>query len=88
MGMELASKASQGFFVVTTHSDHILNGIRVAVAQGKAAPESFRILFFREGDDTTIDEPRMHRGGRIDYWPAGFFDMWDNAINMLLDYLP
>ena len=61
-----------------THSDHVLNGIRIAVADGSAAllPEQAAIHFFRAEDDEGPDLQSMalKRTGQLDAWPAGFFD--------------
>ena len=54
IGGFLARVAADGVQVfVETHSDHVLNGIRVAVADGSAAllPEQAAIHFFRVEDD-------------------------------------
>lgn len=91
MGELLAFVASAGVqVIVETHSDHLLNGVRVAVHGGHLAPESVRLHFFErkdEGDRTLhqIVSPRMDRDGRIDLWPSGFFDEWDAALDKLLE---
>lgn len=90
MGELLALGASAGLqIVVETHSDHVLNGVRVAVHGGRLAPEEVRIHFFEraEGGERVahrISSPRMDRDGRIDQWPSGFFDEWDTALDKLL----
>jgi len=91
MGELLALVASTGVQVVLeTHSDHLLNGVRVAVHDGHLAPERVRLHFFERKDagERTIHQivsPRMDRDGRIDLWPAGFFDEWDAALDRLLE---
>lgn len=90
MGELLALAASGGVQVILeTHSDHVLNGVRVAVYEGRLSPELTKIHFFnrREVADRAIHEvvsPMMDRDGRIDPWPAGFFDEWDAALDRLL----
>ncbi len=90
MGELLALAAAAGVQVILeTHSDHVLNGVRVAVHDGKLAPERVRIHFFERTDQTDraiheITSPQMDRDGRIDRWPAGFFDEWDAALDQLL----
>ena len=91
MGELLALVASSGVQVILeTHSDHLLNGVRIAVHDGHLAPESVRLHFFERKDagDRTVHlivSPRMDRDGRIDLWPAGFFDEWDAALDKLLE---
>ena len=75
--------------IVETHSDHLLNGVRLAVHDGRIDPDDVAIHYF---DRIVIDErfehrvvsPRINRDGRIDRWPEGFFDEWDNALQTLL----
>lgn len=74
---------------VESHSDHFLNGIRVAVKQGVIVPEAVK-LFFLERDATSPKHssqaisPSIDRNGRIDMWPEGFFDEWDRQLEELL----
>jgi predicted ATPase len=73
--------------IVETHSDHILNGIRVAVRGGRLAPEDVVIHFFAQQDTAASPEthsPRIDSDGRFDQWPEGFFDEWDHALDQLL----
>jgi predicted ATPase len=76
--------------VVETHSDHVLNGIRVAVHSGEIAPEAVRLHFFerreRDGQSRTeLVSPRIDRDGRISYWPEGFFDQNERLLDALLE---
>lgn len=90
MGHLLAEAAAQDVqIILETHSDHVLNGIRLAVHSGKLDPEALQLHFFqgRESPEGTLSEvvsPNMNRSGRIDRWPDGFFDEWDNSLEALL----
>jgi predicted ATPase len=85
MGELLARAASIGIqVVVETHSDHVLNGIRVAVHGGRLKPEDVTLNFFQHAD-TLVVSPKIDRNGRIDQWPDGFFDEWDKSLDILLD---
>lgn len=90
MGNLLAQAAAQGVqIILETHSDHVLNGIRLAVHDGKLDPDAVRLHFFqrRESEGEFVSEvisPKMNRRGRIDQWPDGFFDEWDNSLAALL----
>jgi predicted ATPase len=75
--------------VIETHSDHLLNGIRLAVHGGRLPPESVGVHFFeREDSDdffrSRITSPRLDRTGRLDQWPEGFFDESEKALRQLL----
>lgn len=86
----LAGAASAGVQIVTeTHSDHVLNGVRLAVKNGGLHPEQVGIHFFSRSE--TKGEPRLiatspsiDGDGRISDWPDGFFDEWDAALSQLL----
>ncbi len=89
MASLLALAASSGIqVVVETHSDHVLNGIRLAVHDGKLRPEDVQLHFFqrREQDgQAMVISPNVDRDGRIDQWPDGFFDEWDKSLEALLE---
>ena len=91
MGQLLALAASCGVqVVIETHSDHVLNGIRLAVHGGKLDPKDVQLHFFQrlEKQGQAVSEvvsPRIDRNGRIDKWPDGFFDEWDKNLEALLE---
>ena len=74
--------------MVETHSDHVINGIRLAVKKNKIHPESTGIFFFykdeKEDYKHKVILPTIDRDGRIDIWPEGFLDEGDNALLDLL----
>lgn len=91
VGRMLALAAEAGVqVVVETHSDHILNGIRIAAKRGEIAAEKVRINYFHremrdDGSYVRIVTPVLDRDGRFDKWPRGFFDEWENSLDSLLD---
>lgn len=75
--------------IVETHSDHILNGIRVAVHSKLISPENIRIHFVEKDiqDEQVVSKlisPKLDISGRLDTWPDGFFDEWDKSLEKLL----
>jgi predicted ATPase len=74
--------------IVESHSDHILNGIRLAVYNGKISSDKVKFHYFeRKAVDqgmTSIVTPAIDQNGRIDQWPEGFFDVWDKCLEALL----
>lgn len=81
--------ARQGVqLIIETHSDHILNGVRVAVREKKLEAKDLAIFFFeRRLDDRfepSILDLKVDKEGRIDRWPEGFFDEWDRSLERLL----
>ncbi|MEA5518542.1 AAA family ATPase [Limnoraphis robusta] len=75
--------------IIETHSDHVLNGIRLAVHDGKLSENDVQLHYFqrieKEGQAMSeVVSPRIDRNGRIDRWPEGFFDEWENILYALL----
>ncbi len=71
--------------IVETHSDHFLDGIRIAVRNGLLDSEDAAIHFFeRESGRTTVESPKIDSDGRMSAWPAGFFDQQDINLSELL----
>ncbi|MFF3905394.1 DUF3696 domain-containing protein [Streptomyces sp. NPDC001848] len=83
-----AASAAQGAqLVVETHSDHVLNGMRLAVKRGLLAPEQAVIHYFRsagDGSGAEVISPRLDHDGLLDQWPKGFFDEMDHVLDQLL----
>lgn len=91
MGELISRAAASGIqVVVETHSDHILNGIRLAVYKGLIDSHKVKLHFFErsveEGQSqVSVVSPKIDRDGRIDRWPDGFFDVWDKCLEALLE---
>lgn len=89
LGLLLALCANDGVqIIVETHSDHLLNGIRIASKQDRIKSNAVTSHFFTRNVETGISEvisPVLLSGGRFSEWPAGFFDEWSNALDDLLD---
>jgi predicted ATPase len=89
MGELMALASSAGVQVITeTHSDHVLNGIRLAVHSGRLAPNRVRLLYFgrevdKSGIKARIFQPEIDADGRIDDWPEGFFDEFERSLEQL-----
>lgn len=89
LGQLLARCAADGVqIIVETHSDHVLNGIRVATKRGEIESDAIAVHFFSrdiESGESTISSPVLYANGRFSDWPEGFFDEWSNALDQLLD---
>ena len=80
---ELAARAaSAGVQIfVETHSDHFMDGVRIAVRDGLIKPDDVTFNYFqREGNTATVTCPEINEDGRLSDWPEGFFDQ--NALNL------
>ncbi|MER6080131.1 DUF3696 domain-containing protein [Streptomyces sp. NPDC001833] len=81
-----AAAASGAQIVMETHSDHVLNGLRLRVKQGQLAPDATAVHYFRRKDQTSeVVTPVIGPDGRLSEWPEGFFDEWENSLDQLLD---
>ena len=88
LGTLLAKCAADGVqILVETHSDHLLNGVRLAV-KAKNIPNSSVSLchFVRDTDtgDSYFQNPMILPDGELSAWPDGFFDEWENSLEALL----
>lgn len=73
--------------VVETHSDHVVNGIRLAVKGGVVGADLVGFRFFSRdmaSGNVNVECPVVLSDGSIPAWPEGFFDEWDNALMELL----
>ena len=84
---ELAVRASLAGvqIIAETHSDHFMDGVRIAVRNGLIQPEDVAFHYFaRDGGRTVVSSPKVGADGRLSEWPAGFFDQHeDNLIKLL-----
>jgi len=72
---------------IESHSDHFLNGIRVAVKEGVIPETKVKLFFLERGTlvhETIVVSPEIDSLGRINLWPKGFFDEGDRLLEKLL----
>ncbi|WP_288491122.1 DUF3696 domain-containing protein [uncultured Acinetobacter sp.] len=77
MGKLIAIAASCGVqIVVETHSEHVMDGIRIAVKSELIKSELVKFHYLSKNKDgvTQIDTPNLDDDGKVDFWPEGFFD--------------
>lgn len=77
MGELIVKAAACGVqVVVETHSDHLMDGIRMAVKKGILDCDRVKFHFFERNaqDQCLIKSPKLHANGKLDFWPDGFFD--------------
>ncbi|MER8113577.1 DUF3696 domain-containing protein [Streptomyces sp. NPDC094031] len=82
LGRFLARVAGSGVQVVMeTHSDHVLNGARLAVAQDRSLPATDMITHYFDYDRALpID---INDKGELSHWPSGFFDQIETDLGRL-----
>lgn len=88
LGLLLSLCANDGVnIIVETHSDHLLNGIRLAAKRKDILASDVAVHFFTRDIATgltTCQSPNLLDNGRFDDLPSGFFDEWGNALDELL----
>ena len=86
LGELIVKAASTGAqIIIETHSDHILNGIRISVKKLFLDAEKVKMFFFTrenvgEKFNVNVYAPKLNQEGDINIWPEGFFDEWDNTL--------
>ena len=84
---ELAARAATaGVQVfVETHSDHFVDGVRIAVRDGLIPADDAAVHYFERQDGrAVVSSPAIDADGRLSHWPAGFFDQHDENLAKLL----
>lgn len=84
LGRFLARVAGAGAqVIVETHSDHVLNGARLAVAEEKSLrPEDAVVHYF--GEEAAGSAPiEFTAKGELTEWPQGFFDQIEQDLGRL-----
>jgi predicted ATPase len=89
LGELLARCAADGVqIIVETHSDHVLNGIRLTVKRGLITAQDVRLCYFTRDvstGDCYVELPSVLPNGQLSNWPEGFFDQWEKSLDALLD---
>jgi predicted ATPase len=89
LGYLLALCAADGVqIIVETHSDHLLNGVRLAVKRQKVSANEVQLHNFKRPINTGecyAESPSILPDGQLSNWPTGFFDQWDRNLDALLD---
>jgi predicted ATPase len=88
LGQFLAKMANEGVqIILETHSDHIINGIRIAIKNKKISNRNVLFNFFEKGEEVgqnTIREIYSDENGNLSVWPKGFFDQFENDLMDLM----
>jgi predicted ATPase len=89
LGQLMSRCAGDGVqIIVETHSDHLLNGVRLAVKNRLIKHSDVVLHFFSRSIETGevfVQSPAVLESGRLSNWPSGFFDQWDKDIDALLE---
>ncbi len=75
--------------IIETHSDHIMNGALVAIAEKPENIECVKAYYFERDDASHTSIPRMLeilKDGRIQNPPKGFFDQIDIDMRVIMGF--
>lgn len=90
IGKMLALTASLGVQIfVETHSDHVLNGVRVAVMENNIAREDATFFYFERvssefEQSTCVSQISIDAKGQFSEMPSGFMDEWTIQLLKLI----
>jgi len=90
MGELIALTASTGKQIICeTHSDHVINSVRVAVKEGKINKEQVVILFFENvfsetEPHTKVTHIKIDENGSLSSYPDNFLNEWSNQLSRLI----
>lgn len=83
----IAKVAANGAQVICeSHSDHIINGVRVAVKKEVLQPEDTSVYFFEKnaGQETMVCPIDIDMNGNFSDYPSGLLDEWGISMAELL----
>lgn len=88
MGQLLSIAAENGIqLIIETHSDHLLNGIRVSTKNNEIQTDHIEIYYIeQDNENPTIHKNtriQLEEDGKLNEWPNGFFDEWENALRLI-----
>ncbi len=87
MARLIALAAANGSQIICeSHSDHVINGVRVAVKQGLLGEEKVGISFFEknENQETKVDQIYVDGRGNLSEYPQGLLDEWGILMTELI----
>lgn len=88
LGHLIARAAEEGIqILVESHSDHLFNGMRVAIKENILSVNNFGVYFFeREKDEHSIniEQPFVDKKGRLSFQPEDFFDEYTKQLTQII----
>ena len=90
---ELASLFVQAFkqngnrFLIETHSDYIIDRVRISVRKGRLKPEDVSVLYFEpSGSTVEIHSMTLDEHGNLRDAPKGYRDFFSKETDELLGF--
>jgi len=83
----IALAANHGCQIICeSHSDHVINGVRVAVKKGDINNEKTGVSFFSKNgnQETKVDNIYLDKKGNLSDYPSGLLDEWGILMTELI----
>jgi len=85
MGQFLAMVSLSGVqVIIETHSEHVVNGIRLQLAKSESTEKGLVQYFSQDEGVTNIKKIEVKKNGELSEWPKGFFDQEEKDLYELL----
>ncbi len=75
--------------IIETHSDHIVNGIRVGIKEEKLSKDKTRLFYFKkiveeQEQYSAINDIVLDKNGTLSEYPENLLDEWTNQLAKLI----
>jgi predicted ATPase len=73
--------------IIETHSDHVVNGLRISMKKGQISPTEGIIQHFAYDNETVtpvITEITSDKNGNLSDYPGDFMDEWTAQMMQLV----
>lgn len=75
--------------IIETHSDHIVNGIRVGIKEGKLSKDKALLFYFKkiveeQEQYSAISDIVLDKNGTLSEYPENLLDEWTNQLAKLI----
>ncbi len=84
--ISLASESGVQIFC-ETHSDHVINGCRVAVKNEIISSENIKLFYFQKKEESNLETEiipiSVDSHGELEQYPKGLLDEWGNLMSQL-----
>ena len=82
--LELVSEAGVQV-IIETHSEHVIDGVRLQAAWGKATDKVEICFFSSVGGKIQAKQISLNESGELSEWPEGFFDQKSLDLRKLFE---
>lgn len=72
--------------ICESHSDHVINGVRVAAKKGLICNYNIGVVYFskNENQETRVNSISVDRNGNLSDYPPGLLDEWGILMTELI----